>query len=201
MNSEIVPGASKALWHPIYDSERHTTGGHTELAFFSTPRGAGTSAHVGSGVKQLVDTNMRQGGQLSRGQRMIVMGIRVKFKPAIASVGAVTNAADMALLRHSGLLYVEIGGSKKIEQQLSDFNAGSGVDGFAATTIASTSIAQANNGAPHTENFWKLYDMPFVIEAQQNIVCNLIWPVANTPAVAWVITVQFEGKLSGEIVA
>lgn len=198
---DTVQGVSKRLWHPIYDSERHLTTGHTELAFFAQPKGSGTSAHVGSGVKQLVDTNMRQGGQLARGQKMTVLGIRVKMKPAIASVGTMTNANDMALIRHSGVLFVEIAGSKKIEQQLCDFPAGTGVDGFAATTVASTSFAQANNGVPHVDNFYKLFDVPFTIEGLQNIVCQMLWPVANTPAVAWVLTVQFDGYLQGEIVA
>lgn len=196
---EVVQGVKKKLFAPLYDSQRHATTGHTELPFFLEAIGQGTSAHVGSGSKKLVDTNLRQGGRLSAGQRASVIGIRVKFKQTDYTV--VTNPTDIQKIQSTGTLEIKIADSKKIEQQLVDFNAGVGLTGFAATTASSTSIFGVSNGNPDVGNFWKLYDVPFDILEGQQIEATMRWPAAVTITTATVITLQLEGYLWGDLVA
>lgn len=195
--ADIVAGKVKRLWHPLYDSQRYAIAGQTELRFFQDPVGAGvTSAHTAATGKKLVDTNMRSAGRLSRG-RMQVQGIRVKYKFA---ANTITNATDLALIQLAGMLRITIGDSKKIEQQLVDFNAGVGPSGFSGTTAVGF-FAGTTAGLPHVENFWKLYTAPFEIAPDQAIECVMEWPAVQAITTACVITLQFEGLLDSEIVA
>mgnify|MGYP003386556122 CR=1 FL=1 len=199
VSPDAVYGQKKKLWHPIFDSERIATSGTTELFLFATPIGQGTSAHVGSGTKKLVDTNMRQGGMLSRGQAHKAMGLRVKFKPTTANL--TTNNADIEIAQRTGLLELKIGDSKKIEQQLIDFNGGVGVDGFATSTASTTTVTSAHNGVAATEAIWWFKDVPVWFIEGQNIECRLSWPSAPSLTTALIVTVQFEGYLFGDIIA
>ncbi len=201
--SEIVQNKIKRLWHPIWDSQRYAAAGQTELRFFQDPLGAAvTGAHTNAVPKKLVDTNMRAGGRLNRG-RMQVQGVRVKIKPTSYTGAALpTNALDIAIIQQTGTLRVTIGDSKKIEQQLLDFNSGLGVAGFmASATAGALNAGAATNGVPDVGNFWKLFDCPFDIAPDQTIEAVMEWPAAAAITTAAVITLQFEGKLDSEIVA
>lgn len=195
---DVIGGKIKRLWHPVYDSMRHGTAGHTELRFFQDPVGAGvTSAHTNATGKKLVDTNMRSSGRLNRG-RMQVQGIRVKYKFVS---NALTNATDLNLIQLTGMLKISIGESKKIEQQLVDFNGGVGTYVSGASSTATTGLVSVGSGMPHVENFWKLYTAPFEIAPDQSIEAVMEWPAVVAITTACIITLQFEGLLDSEIVA
>jgi len=200
MANSIVQGQIKRLWHPIFDSQRYVAAGQTELRFFQDPLGANvTSAHTNAVPKKLVDTNMRSAGRLSRGQ-IKVQGIRVKIKPVVnTAASVVTNPMDIAIIQLTGTLRITIGDSKKVEQQLIDFNSGVGVSGFLGNI--GTAAGGATNGVPDAGNFWKLMDLPFDIVPDQAIEAVMEWPAAAAITNAAVITLQLEGQLDSELVA
>jgi hypothetical protein len=134
-NPDVVQGAGKKLWMPLYDSQRYAAAGQTSLSFFIDPKNSNVAgAHTNAAPKALLDTNMQRGGSLMPGQRFTCYGVRVKYKFTVQNSS--TNAADLAIAMHTGTLLVKVGDSTKIEQQLIDFNSGVGAVVGGATTVA-----------------------------------------------------------------
>jgi len=86
------------IWDPLYDFSAYTaTTGHTQLTFFSTPVGQGTTSAPGSatGNKTLADTNMETANQLGKGNQFYMTGVEVLFFPGVDPGRADIASADV----------------------------------------------------------------------------------------------------------
>jgi hypothetical protein len=71
------------IWAPLYDSSNYIgTAGQTQLTFFTTPQGQGsTTAPSATGTKTIQDTNLVAAGQLTKGNAFYMTGQELLFFP------------------------------------------------------------------------------------------------------------------------
>ncbi len=70
------------IYNPLYDASSYPTAGQTQLNFFATPVGQGTTSAPGAnGTKTLADTNLNSAGQLTKGNEFFMTGQEFLFFP------------------------------------------------------------------------------------------------------------------------
>lgn len=192
MSAALAPLTGKPinkLTQPLYDSGTVATSATTRISFFTIALNNGTTA-FGSGVKTLVDTNLRQASQLPMGWHFDVYAFALAFWSTAA-----TQAADIALCLHNAYLRFIMGGS--VEWFLAPAKmvlGGLGVDGFSATTATTTTIQGAHNGVAHPDAIEKL-SLPIPIEGGESFEGELVFPAAPTPTAAVAVQLFMRGEL------
>lgn len=92
----IVEGVQDVVWNPLYDSALYITAGQTQLTFFTSPIGQGTTTAPGAtGTKTRADTNMTAAGQLTKGQAFYMTGLELKVYPSIEPAEGNASRADI----------------------------------------------------------------------------------------------------------
>jgi hypothetical protein len=112
------------IYAPIFDSASYGTAGVTQLVFFTSPIGQGTTTAPGgaTGTKTLADTNMTSAGQLSKGNDFFMIGQELMFfpgqtpetSPAIGAANGFLN--DTYAVGKSGFLTLQIGSNRQYIQ-------------------------------------------------------------------------------------
>lgn len=147
-------GRPEDLWQPLYDRVNYAAAGANLATFFSTPRG-GTATLIRAGVTSSVqkttrDTNLDTAGQMpSRGFQ--ARGISVAFIPASQDSAAATTddvAEDINYIRYGGYLIWKVGDKTILELPIHLIPAYTILEGFAATTLNSASICNAQPSNP-----------------------------------------------------
>lgn len=193
----------------LFDSAIYPAAGSTQLSFFSTPIGQGTSAFTG--VKTASDTNMTLAGQLPANQYFLATAIEVLFLPATPTVTAGMPAAfgaqavaasvnDAYIFRRSGNFNLTVGSKPylqdapmmkfpatadfKIDAALADVSS-------AAASLQSRIAYGRSEGRPYILNPGNI-----LIPSNQNFGVTLSWPeglqaIANPARVM----VSFQGYL------
>jgi len=114
--------------------------------FFGNGQGdAGISmGYFSLGNLTYLQTNMEKGGKIPRGKGYKLFELGVSFNAAAV-------ASDIVQLLDTCTLRFDKGGGNFIVQHgpIQLWPAGVGVSGFAATTVAATSLQAASNGLPH----------------------------------------------------
>jgi hypothetical protein len=137
----------RPLKQPLYDTEIYPAAGVGRLQFFVN---SSTIAATGA-AKTLADTNMTQNGQLGTPLEFDLIGFN--FEPARRTdVAAVT---DLDLIMNTGVWTWIFGQNTPwLQVPITRIPEGVGISGFAATTVAATTIIGASNGTPHVTNFY-----------------------------------------------
>ena len=174
------------IYSPLYDSGNYTSGTTTSIAFFSVPRGQGTTTAPGAtGTKTYADTNLQLAGQLALGNRFYATGIEFQIFPGVDPGRTGTTTADGAFVndiyRLSKSAYVQLTIQNRdycIDGPLLNFPPVNRLSGFATNiTTASSTTAQIEyasaSGAPYNI-------VPIYIEATQAFSVNVYWPAAVT---------------------
>lgn len=176
------------IWDPLYDFNSYITAGQTNLSFFSTPQGQGTTSAPGAtGSKTLADTNMETANQLGKGNQFYVTGVEVLFFPgvdpgrgavAVADVGEFVD--DVYNVGKSGVLTFQVGSGRVYVQQgpLQLFPPSSrlAVQSSICTTESTTAtsgFAEVNYATFSGEVYTIV---PLLLDANQTFSCNLSWP-------------------------
>jgi len=84
------PSQSEVIRQRLYDYQIYPAAGITQLTFFQTPVGQGTTSAVGATVgtaKTFWDTNMELGGQLPSGKAFMIESVEVVFFAGSTSTG------------------------------------------------------------------------------------------------------------------
>lgn len=204
------PGATEVVRQRLYDRQIYPTAGSTQFTFFALPIGQGKTSATGATAataKTFADTNMDQGGVLSRPKNYIIESIEVEFEPGSVSttdtftvlapqVWSTTAAAaligqvgDVNIIRISGWLELYIGSKTYLtEAPLGvfppkvnmDLQCAIGLSGNGATTTQANALATANAsfaGRPY------YLDPPITLESMQNFAVYLKFPVVTaTPS-------------------
>lgn len=187
----IVQGVNDVIWAPRYDSALYVTNGQTQLTYFVSPIGQGTTTAPGSsGTKTLADTNMTAAGQLTKGQAFYMTGIEVIPFPSIdPAQGNITRAApgdflnDIYDLSKSGVLTFRVQDRDYVQDgPLGLFppttrlavNSALAMDG-AVTPTPTQSIAQVDyatfSGEPYVIT-------PIYLDSNQGFTATIVWPTA-----------------------
>lgn len=77
----------------LYDWLPYPIAGQTQLSFFTTPQGQGTSFWDNTQTKTYEDTNMEVGNQMARGESFLVKHIALRFYQATLPVQDLNTAA------------------------------------------------------------------------------------------------------------
>ena len=180
------------IWDPLYDFSAYTaTTGHTQLTFFSTPVGQGTTSAPGSatGNKTLADTNMETANQLGKGNQFYMTGVEVLFFPGvdpgradIASADVGEFVDDVYYVAKSGVLTFQVGSGRVYIQQgplmLFAPSTRLAVQSSITTTQATTAtsgFAEVNYATFSGEVYTIV---PILLDANQTFNCNITWPAA-----------------------
>lgn len=112
------PSQSEVIRQRLYDYQIYPAAGVTQLTFFQSPIGQGTTSAVGATVgtaKTFFDTNMELGGQLPSGKSFLIESVEVVFFPGAtgtgyipvseAFVGATAAAAQVTPISDANLFY------------------------------------------------------------------------------------------------
>lgn len=89
------PGQSEVIRARLYDYQIYPQAGVTQLTFFQTPIGQGTTSAVGATVgtaKTFFDTNQELGGQLPSGKSFLIESIEIVFFPGATATGFIPAA-------------------------------------------------------------------------------------------------------------
>lgn len=94
-NHQVYQPGRDEIYAPLYDSVVYPLAGTTQLNFFSTPIGQGTTSAPGAtGTKTEADTNMRNAGMLTKGQAFFCTGIELVPIPGVnPGFGATADAS------------------------------------------------------------------------------------------------------------
>lgn len=154
-----------------------------DVTLFSTPIGQGSTA------KTLLDTNMRQAGQLPARQAFIAYDIRVQPQLTVISEDATIAAANNIPDAFWSLIY---GGSftfrqaQKVDLELAPLAmlpagygaAGPIYGGGMASASTSGGAFLGSNGSPNRTALWDLDPLPIVILPQRSFSVVLNFPTA-----------------------
>lgn len=86
------PGQSEVIRQRLYDYQIYPAAGTTQLTFFQSPIGQGTTSAVGATVgtaKTFFDTNQELGGQLPSGKSFLIESVEIVFFPGASATGYV----------------------------------------------------------------------------------------------------------------
>jgi hypothetical protein len=187
-----VGAISDVIWAPLYDSNAYVaTTGHTQLNFFSTPIGQGTTSAPGAtGTKTLSDTNMTAAGQLTMGNDFYMTGQEILFYPgenpatleAASGIGNFVN--DTWVFAKSGVLTLQVGSNRQYIQDgpmmqfppLTRLTIGTalagGIPGTGTQNLSEVTYAVAA-GSPYNIT-------PIYITATLGFQETITWPAAVT---------------------
>lgn len=113
------PNQSEVLWNPLYDWLGYPTAGLQQFTFFSNPIGAGKTSTPGATAatpKQLSDTNMQQGSQLSSGMEFLCYGIEIYFLPGSVSTTDTYTPAKLTTDATGALLAASVSAVNDVSQ-------------------------------------------------------------------------------------
>lgn len=180
-----VPGVQDEIYAPLYDSVAYPQAGATQLNFFSTPIGQGTTSAPGAtGVKTEADTNMTNAGLLPKGNRFYCTGIEFNFLPAalpgntgaLATTGQNTN--DVYEVANSGWVRFRVQNRDYVlDGPLGVFPPLNrlAVASTPASVVTATTIVQVDyaafGGVPYNI-------VPVFIEENQGFGVQVNWPAA-----------------------
>lgn len=112
------PSQSEVIRQRLYDYQIYPAAGVSQLTFFQTPVGQGTTSAVGATVgtaKTFWDTNMELGGQLPSGKAFMIESVEVVFfagstatgfiPVSQAFVGATAATAQVLAISDNNLFY------------------------------------------------------------------------------------------------
>lgn len=182
------------IWDPLYDFNVYPSAGTTQLSYFSTPQGQGTTSSPGaSGTKTIADTNMDSAGQLGKGNQFYVTGIEMLFFPsnsigngglAITAVGSFCN--NVYNVGKSGVITLEVGSGRTYVQQgpLQLFPPSTRLALAAAlastgNTAVATSVGEINYATWSGEVYTIV---PLLLDANQTFTFKATWPAAVAAA-------------------
>ncbi len=197
--SVMRPGQWERIKQGLYDTAVYATAGATNLNFFATPQGQGTSAQPGNAAntKSIADTNMTLAGQMPTGQNYLVQTIEVDVRAgsvstastfaqvtpivfaAAAAAGTVWGASsDVNAIYGSGVLLLSVGSKNYLtEAPLNKFPPQAHLD--VASAVASTSATVGQTLVNFTRAEGRPYHIdPVRLENGQNFAVQLQWPVA-----------------------
>lgn len=142
---------------PLYDTLDVAAGGAvtTGTKFFDTVTG-----------KNFSQTNMQISQRLPAPEAFSIQAIRVRWRENILR-------SDLDALLDGFALELWLGSKQYQRAPLWHFNAGGGVTGFAATTVAATSLQSLSNGVVGRQAMHRLA-IPIVIENQMNFYCQIV---------------------------
>jgi hypothetical protein len=89
------PGQSEVIRARLYDYQIYPAAGTTQLTFFQSPIGQGTTSAVGATVgtaKTFFDTNQELGGQLPSGKSFLIESVEIEFFPGATATGFIPAA-------------------------------------------------------------------------------------------------------------
>ncbi len=84
------PGQSEVIRQRLYDYQIYPAAGTTQLTFFQSPIGQGTTSAVGATTgtaKTFFDTNQELGGQLPSGKSFLIESVEIVFFPGATATG------------------------------------------------------------------------------------------------------------------
>lgn len=182
------------IWDPLYDFVVYPSAGATQLSFFSTPQGQGTTSAPGaSGSKTLADTNMDTSSQLGKGNQFYVTGLEMLFFPSnpigdgglgISAVGAFVN--NVYNVGKSGVVTLEVGSGRTYIQQgpLQLFPPSTRLAIAAAlastgNTAVATSVGEINYATWSGEVYTIV---PLLLDANQTFTFKVTWPAVVAAA-------------------
>lgn len=185
--SSEIPGLEEkrrwALYDRIVFAAAATVTGDQSL--FTVPVGGGAPA------KTLLDTNLRQAGQLPARQALEIWDIRVHPQLTVASDDASIVAFNNLVDTFNSLLY---GGflvfrqAQKVDLELSPLTmlpAGYGASGpiygdssLVAAAGAGSGAAILNNGHPSRAGLWDLRPFPIILLPQRSFQVTITFPTA-----------------------
>lgn len=183
------------VWSPLYDFASYGTQGSTQISFFTTPIGQGTTSAPGaSGSKTLADTNMTSAGQLTKGNKFFCTGIEVVLFPgiepgrgsvALADVGLFVD--DVYAIGKSGTLTFTIGsdrwyakdGPLNMFPPVTRLAVSSTISNTFDSDSTATAVVQETQYAAFSGEPYSI--VPQLIDDNQGFQVVLNWPVAVAP--------------------
>lgn len=185
--SSEIPGLGEkrrwALYDRIVFAAAATVTG--DQRFFSVQLGGGTPA------KTLLDTNLRQAGQLPARQALEIWDIRIHPQLTVvtddASIVAFHNLVDTfnALIYGAFFLFEQAQKTDLEIAPIAILAAGYGASGpvaesssLVAAAGAGSGAAVLNNGHPSRAALWNLAPMPIVILPQRSFQVTVSFPTA-----------------------
>lgn len=179
------------IYAPIFDSAAYPSAGTTQIVFFTSPIGQGTTTAPGAtGSKTLADTNMTAAGQLTKGNEFFMIGQELMLFPGESpevnlGAGATVNGFvnDTWVVGKSGFLTLQIGSNRNYIQDgpcmifppAARLAVASGIGG---TSTAGTQSVLTTNYAAWTGEPYAI--TPVYIEATQGFQESVLWPTAVT---------------------
>lgn len=174
------------IWSPLYDSAAYiATTGQTQLSFFSTPQGQGTTtAPSATGAKTLSDTNLTAAGQLTKGNAFYAIGQEILFYPGenpetLTTVVANNFTNDTYIFSKSGILTLTVGSNRTYIQDgpmamfppATRLAVAAAIGGVAVTN----SLVEVNYGVMSGE----VYSLvPLYLDANLGFQETITWPAA-----------------------
>lgn len=187
----IVQGVNDVIWAPRYDSVLYVTAGQTQLTFFTSPIGQGTTTSPGaSGNKTIADTNMTAAGQLTKGQAFYMTGVELIPFPSIEpAAGNISRAAPGAFL--NDIFDLGKSGWLNFRVQDRDYVTDAPLNLFPPATRLAVNSALALDGAltptptqsviqiDYAQWSGEVYSItPIYLDSNQGFSLQLNWPAA-----------------------
>jgi hypothetical protein len=162
----------RPLKQPIYDMEILPIAGAAELLFYQRPQGQNTAFGAPAVTKTAAETNLTQSGQLSTPQQ---------YKVAAFTVGlaAGVTLADFRQIYNTAVYEFSFTGNRiYLQIPLLQMPAGVAPEGFAATTVGATTLAEVHNGVGHPNDVYRfnLGRAMLHIQSTETFNVRLRWP-------------------------
>jgi hypothetical protein len=194
------PSQSEVIRQRLYDFQIAPSAGVTQLTFFQSPIGQGTTSAVGATVgtaKTFFDTNMELGGQLPSGKSFLIESIEVVFFPGATATGYIPQADgyvgvsatlaqvadlnDVNIFYQSGLVELNVLSKNYVrETPAIAFPPKANFD-----LSASTSVVTAGNNVQGA-NLLKVGGRPFFVEPS----------IALQPAVNFEVVIRYPAAVA-----
>lgn len=164
----------KVKYQPIWSDRLLTNDLTGDLTFFGY---SFTQNHPDTGVtNSRYHTNMKNGGQLPKGEGQRVYGIRVAFaRPVDQAVGGVATLDVSAVMNSQAYLQLTRGDNDAFIAPLSDFSSGQGI----VYSGTESDIVAVNNGISDPRAVYRMAPYFWDFEAGKPLI----------------VTVRFETKL------
>jgi hypothetical protein len=194
------PSQSEVIRQRLYDYQIYPQAGVTQLTFFQSPIGQGTTSAVGATVgtsKTFFDTNMELGGQLPSGKSFLIESIEVVFFPGSTATGYIPAAEgyvgvsatlaqvadinDVNTFYQAGLVELNVLSKNYVRETPSiAFPPKANID-----LSASTSVVTAGNNVQGA-NLLKATGRPYFVEPS----------IALQPAVNFEVVIRYPAAVS-----
>lgn len=180
----VREGAANALldWRkePRYDTfiTAAAGAGVANVPFFTVPRG-----QIGSGfavAKTENETNMAAANQIGSPNQFVLHGFALEAV-LVNGAAAILPIADFLAIYFSGLFRFTLGANRVLlEVPVSRIPSGPGPQGFAASAVGGTPLAQGGitNGVPHISHFYDFKTFSgegLLLDGTQSFRCDLIY--------------------------